>query len=308
MQFRPSGKSIYNSHVRNTQTEKELQMNTITPNEHNFNSQPDGLILKLQSLVTTERKITRQILECINEIEIRKIHLARGYSSMFDFMTKHIGYSAGAAQRRLESARLIRSLPVDLKTNVVVKIEEGKLQLSQLTLVQKMIREKNKDTTRKINSFQKNEILQNIENKTIKETEILLAQKLDLKIPTIDKQQCHKDESISLTMTFSKEEFELLEKIKNIKSNSLERLTIKDTILHLAKIELKKKATQKFSEKCCEYKDPQTNKICQSRVYLSIDHIKPRWAGGTDEKTNLQILCLNHNQYRYLQQSNIQAR
>ena len=224
---------------------------------------------------------------------------------MFDFLTKHIGYSAGAAQRRLESARLIRSLPVDLKIEISEKIQDGKLQLSQLTLAQKMIREKSKATNIKFNAFQKNEILQSLENKNLKESAVVLAQKLDLEIPKFDKQQHHKDESVSLTITFSKKEIAILEQIKNIKSNALKKLSLKETILYLAQSELRKKSIQTAKAQCCEYKDPLTNKICGSKMYLSVDHIKPRWAGGTDEPANLRTLCQNHNRFRYMQQAGI---
>lgn len=46
----------------------------------------------------------------------------------------------------------------------------------------------------------------------------------------------------------------------------------------------------------CEYIDPITNKRCQSRFQLELDHILPRALGGNDEPKNLRCLCRVHNQ------------
>jgi 5-methylcytosine-specific restriction endonuclease McrA len=49
----------------------------------------------------------------------------------------------------------------------------------------------------------------------------------------------------------------------------------------------------------CQFKDSKTGKICGSKYFLQADHIKPRFAGGGNEPTNLRPLCSSHNQYRY---------
>ncbi|MBO9666291.1 MAG: HNH endonuclease [Bdellovibrio sp.] len=45
------------------------------------------------------------------------------------------------------------------------------------------------------------------------------------------------------------------------------------------------------------------SKICGSTRFLQIDHRQPVWAGGTNEFQNLQVLCAQHNQYKYRQES-----
>ena len=294
------------------------------------------LIARLQKLVQTERKITHLILECINEIEIRKLHLEQGYSSMYDFLTLKMGYSQAAAQRRLESARLIRQLPTEIKIEINQKIESGELKLSQLSMVQKLSREKQKLTGEKVSVQQKQEILNLITNKTTIETEVEISKSLDLPVLNLDltKARHHKDESVTLTLTFSKEEIELLRQVRDLMSNTTGSTEIKEVILYMAKKELNK--PNKFQKllnakikaklisptieknllniepstpewQCCQFKDPLTKKVCGSRMFLTIDHIHPRWAGGTDEPSNLQILCNNHNMYRYKQQTRIKS-
>jgi len=53
----------------------------------------------------------------------------------------------------------------------------------------------------------------------------------------------------------------------------------------------------------CEFTDSRTGKRCGSTFCLQVDHRKPRWAGGTNDKTNLQVLCAAHNAYKYRQES-----
>jgi hypothetical protein len=47
----------------------------------------------------------------------------------------------------------------------------------------------------------------------------------------------------------------------------------------------------------CQYRDPTTNRICGSRHAVQIDHIIPVARGGTDEPSNLRLLCRRHNDF-----------
>lgn len=71
----------------------------------------DDLMIRFGKLVQTERKITELVLDCINEIERRKIYRARAYPSLFEFLVKEFGYSPSSAVRRIETARLLREIP-----------------------------------------------------------------------------------------------------------------------------------------------------------------------------------------------------
>jgi hypothetical protein len=51
-------------------------------------------------------------------------------------------------------------------------------------------------------------------------------------------------------------------------------------------------------DKCCQYKDYETGTKCGSTFNLEVDHIIPKYAGGTNDPGNLRALCRAHNQYR----------
>ncbi|MBO9667626.1 MAG: HNH endonuclease, partial [Bdellovibrio sp.] len=56
-------------------------------------------------------------------------------------------------------------------------------------------------------------------------------------------------------------------------------------------------------DKCCQFKDRSTGKICGSTRFLQVDHRQAVWAGGSNDLQNLQILCSQHNQHKYRQES-----
>lgn len=377
----------------NVSISNNLNQNLSTESSLNYKKLSSiSLLTHLKELIYSERRITNSVLECINEIELRKIHLESGYSSLFDFLTLGMGYSPAAAQRRIDGARLLRQLP-----EIAPKIEQGHINLSQISLLQKTIRNYQRDTSLKINLKQKKELLNKIANRNFKESELILAQELNLPIPSSPEiKQLHKDESQSITIHFSKEEIETLDQVKNLKSNAIGSLDYKSLFLFLAKQELKKyqkmhrdttditsdkevenkesilkeasgaspisklssnpnpnpntntntdltaatskcleekrKTEIKFSNDLykpvprgiyktilkpgsfCEYRDPVTKKICGSKAFLQVDHIKPRWAfhhekdkSSVHHKENLRVLCGNHNKLVYHLQKSLKT-
>ena len=75
-------------------------------------SLPDLAILnRIKRLTRHERAFTLRVLECLIEIERRKLHFALGYSSMFNFCTSGLGYSGSAAGRRVSAARTMARFP-----------------------------------------------------------------------------------------------------------------------------------------------------------------------------------------------------
>ena len=70
----------------------------------------EQLILNLKSLVHDERRQVVQILDYLREVEVRGLHLARGYSSMFSFCTECLGYSESEAHIRIQAMRLSKEI------------------------------------------------------------------------------------------------------------------------------------------------------------------------------------------------------
>lgn len=294
------------------------------------------LFARMGKLVQTERKITHLILECIAEIDKRKLYLDRAYPSLYEFLVKEYGYSPAAAYRRMESARLLREVP-----EVSEKIQNGALNLTQLSQVQQAVRAVQKTEDRKVDTSEKREVLKDIEFANQKATELALAKKWTLPVLPYELEKINRDESVTLTIHLNKEEAELLDKVKNMVSHSAPNQKWSDVLVYLAKKELKartpKKVAASVTKKAnkletkvgtessvspqkksssgvasltdikktilnkghCQYIDPITQNKCGSQKFLQVDHIYPLWAGGGNERSNLQVLCGQHNRHKY---------
>ena len=308
------------------------------------------LMNRFGKLVQTERKITHLVLECISEIDFRKVYLERAYPSLFEYLVKVYGYSPSAAVRRIESARLMREVP-----EIAGKIEDGSLNLTQLSQVQQAIRITQKQESRKVQTDEKRELLKKIENTTQNQTELILAKELNLPLATQEKERIHQNESVTLTVTFSKEQIAILEEASDLMSHALQNQKWADVFTALAEKEIQRrteikrpspivKVTEKINlpsldqintikgnnpatysmlsparkvikpnlrktifnnDKCCQFKDPLTNKICGSLRFLEIDHIQPIWAGGDNSTDNLRSFCSQHNKFKYAKESGL---
>jgi 5-methylcytosine-specific restriction endonuclease McrA len=92
------------------------------------------LLSGIQALNDRERKIRLTVLFHLREIDKRRLYLPLGYNSLFEFCTRHLGYSRSSAYRRIEAARCIGRFP-----EAAVMLLTGELNLSVLTLISGII-------------------------------------------------------------------------------------------------------------------------------------------------------------------------
>jgi len=68
---------------------------------------PDYLLLaQTRQLARHEQALQILVLDHLREIEARRLHLTRGYGSLFDYVVHELGYTAAAAWRRIKAMRL----------------------------------------------------------------------------------------------------------------------------------------------------------------------------------------------------------
>lgn len=187
------------------------------------------LAQRLETLVRSERKITHLILLHINEIDSRRLYAEQGYDSMFSYLTKYLGYSESGAYRRLQSARLLKDTP-----GVANKLESGALNLSQLTQVQKYLREE-KHQGQLVSTEQTQKILIALEHKNAFETEKVLAVAFNKPAQTQEIIRPQSNESVRVEITFTTEEFKEFEQVKNLLSHTCYRGEWKEVILVLTR-------------------------------------------------------------------------
>lgn len=261
------------------------------------------LLNRLEKLSHTERKITHLILWHILEIENRRLYADRGFSSCFEYLTQGLGYSEGSANRRLQSARLLKQVP-----DAAEKIEAGSLKLSQLAQMQKCLRHE-KQKGKPLTTERAQEILSLVENKNTFETEKVLAKEFDRCVEIREKLRPQKDNSVKLEIILTAEQMKELELAKSLLSHACPEGTWAEVISYLVRnhnkkpkstarsylpVKLRRELFSKANHRC-EYIDPVTQRKCTSKYQLQIDHLVPIAKGGGDKSTNLRLLCRTHN-------------
>ena len=195
------------------------------------------IVEKLKQLVASERKITAEIIEHIQEVDRKKIYVQMGYPTLFSFLTENIGYSAASAQRRIEAARLLNEVP-----EVKEDIKSGSLNLSQVALVAQSIRQKQKEMPEvKIKAEDKKVLLLSIKNQNFENSQKIISQTLDLEIKTFDRKVVQKDESVRMEVTFSKEQMQAFNKVKSLISHINPSASVVEVFDYLVKDYLKRK-------------------------------------------------------------------
>ena len=230
------------------------------------------LTLKLRALVLEERKITRQILELINESARRRLFSEAGYSSLFDWLTRELGYSEGAAQRRIESARLLRSIP-----EVAEKIESGRLSLTNLAKIGSTLRRvKSSELRCEKKSFSATamELVRLVEGKSSRAAEAAIAERFP-ELPKPETVRAVNSENIHAQITLTKTQHAKLERVREIAAHhgatlaelieiaADEFLKRRDPLLREVKArEVKPRGVKAQDKKLANAKLPESNKSC----------------------------------------------
>jgi hypothetical protein len=100
----------------------------------------DVLMSRVDALVREERHITLKVLHHLIEIDRRRLCLPYGYSSLFTYCVRRLGYSESAALRRIRTARCIREHP-----DIYDLLEAGELTMSTVAKLTGVLTADNKD-------------------------------------------------------------------------------------------------------------------------------------------------------------------
>jgi hypothetical protein len=155
-------------------------------------------------------------------VEQRRLYLKKGHGNLFLYLTLEMGYANGPAQRRIDAARLSVVVP-----SLIDDIKQGEINLSQVGVVQQSIRQKESELkeagmkTKQMEALDKAELLNQLKNKSVHESEVIVSQMLDLEMKTKAKIQHQKDESIRLEVTFTKAQWQKLERMRSLVSHSV---------------------------------------------------------------------------------------
>lgn len=236
------------------------------------------LVSRFSSLVKTERKITYEILLHIIEIQRRRLHNKLGFDSMYSYLIKVHGYSGGSAQRRVQSAALLKELP-----EIAESLQEGRVNLTQLNQVQLMMKKKEEQAKHKISTDSKKEIISAIENKTCFETELFLCQALDMPLAARETVRPQKDESLRIELTLSKKLQIKIEEAKSLFSHVKHNPSFSDYLEILTDFAISKKSARRNVR---TGKKPPINKDVKMKKPTSFDFSRETGQNSTAMETS----------------------
>ena len=296
---------------------------------------------RFKAIVKEERRITAEVLLYFREAEKRMLFAEYAYPSLLAFAVGELRYSESAACRRISAMRVMRDIP-----EVKEKIQTGELSLSTVTQASTFIRQSEKQSQEKFTIEEKRDVLKAIEGQSIQKTEkILLSLNPDLKPLTEEKQRAQADGSVQVTTTLDAElmgqleEIQVLlgkkmqikdllkflaqEKLKSLRQKSqrpapptaaVKPITVsnQETVPEPVRtrpaisVHIKRTLLNQSGYRCC-FVDPVSNRRCEEKHHLQIDHIMPKAFGGSDDVTNLEVLCGSHNKLRALQKLGVET-
>lgn len=263
---------------------------------------------ELIECVRRERGCSVEVLRYLRAVDYK----ASGYSSLFSYCTKRLGYSEPEAQVRVRAVRLIIALP-----EVEGYLRKGELSLSVAALVQGVVRRE------KLGSKQARELLKQVKGTSKREADEKLAA-LYPNMPKPERRIPLNAEEVELRFTVKKEEMALVDRLLDRRAHtnferSLGRLFIDLARGALAKLEKNhtqdalprgpskvnsryikaavKRKIWKRDEGRCQFIGKNGHR-CQETHGLQLDHIQPLALGGPTTEENLRLLCGAHNRWR----------
>ncbi len=231
----------------------------------------EQLLSETKIVVNEERRITATLIEHLTEINQRLLFLKLGYSSLFEFVTKELGLSEGATQRRIQCMRLMQDLPETRQA-----YEEGSLSLSNAAKLQSHFQAiKKSGQTRTIE--EKKEIAKNAENKSQSECDQMLT-RLAPELPKPEKTRILSSTVRELKFNISEELFKKIERLKELLGHSHPSATLAELMellvsSHLTKLEKAKGLQPKMVQKCDENNQKSTanSQKCYATTQKSAD-------------------------------------
>lgn len=254
---------------------------------------------RLLKLVRIERRITSKILDILQEVEDGRLYLGWGYSNLFEYLVRGLGYSESLAYQRKAALKICATLP-----EIKEKLDQGVLSLTTLARANKILHTKT--------LTEKRELLLELENKSTREVDKILS-RIQPKVVHAPTKRYVNEHTIRITLNLNEESFQRLERLKALKSHQV--ADYQELIELLVNRELEKynhtSKTPSRSVKPRQIKTSLKNHLlqkakyqcqypgCMQTHYLQIDHIKSVRQGGTNQPKNLQVLCQAHNKFKY---------
>ncbi|MBL6989259.1 MAG: HNH endonuclease [Bacteriovoracaceae bacterium] len=230
------------------------------------------------------------------------------YSSLFAYCQGELGFSEQEAYRRIDAMRLGRQLP-----EVKKSLDSGSLSLTNANMISSLFKKCDLGDDKKV------QIVSDVKGMTKKQCEVKLDKvKVELGIidaPKAERNHKQADGGVRLHLSIKKETFAKLEKLKGLLAHKKDHSTedLLDIMLDNMIVATEKKKFKSLKATKAHKQQKQTRYIpkatrqvvyekangkcqnCGSIYALEIDHLESYAKSGSNDTTNLQLLCRQCN-------------
>lgn len=203
----------------------------------------EKLLSDTKLLVKEERRVQVQLLLHLQEIERRKLFLELGYGSLFDFVTKELGYSESAGYRRIQAMRLMKSVPT-----IEQKLADGSITLTTAAQVQSFLRSEQKSNNHS-NSVDAFQLVNRIENKSSRDVEKCLLSLKPSELLTSEKVRQLTPTHVEIKLVIPDELRQMLDQLRLLFSHVNPNMNYQELISHLASTAIKKYTFEKLVDR-----------------------------------------------------------
>ena len=188
----------------------------------NLGHRTDAEILQAtEQLASDVRRINAEFLRYLREVEGRRLYLALGYPSLYEYCVKALKLSEGSASRRIGAMRLIRDLPKQGGGEILQAVEEGRVNLSTLSTLQRFVNQEAKlpGAPRRYSPEQKQALVKEMEGRSQVECEVRLAEISPQSVPLREKERVLTPVLTEVKFVMSEELKQKLERIRELDSH-----------------------------------------------------------------------------------------
>jgi hypothetical protein len=269
---------------------------------------PDAeLLAAVEALVGKDRTITVEIVASLAEVEMRRLYLGLGYSSLYVYCAQHLRLSEHAAYTRMEAARAVIRFPI-----VLDMLASGDLSLTNIALLGPWLTEENHLA-----------LLEAARHKTKRQVQAQIAElnpraELDTEIIPLSGGRYR------LEMTLNEDAYRMLQRLRELMRHSIPSGDPAEIVPRALKLLLVHVERQKLADtrrprrglrvSATRYVPAEVRRQvltrdqgqcafigaagrCPERTFLELHHVTPFAAGGLATADNLQLRCRAHNLY-----------
>jgi hypothetical protein len=214
----------------------------------------DQLLHQTKDLAQEERKLTTEVLRHLKEVEARLLHLQVGCHSLFDYCVRELRYSEAAASRRIQAMKILKDVPQTAQA-----IEDGKLNLSNVSAVQSFLNREAKDNGKIYTFDEKRDLLQSIENKSRRECDQLLATISPASVLPQEKEKPITDSKTQLSIVLDETVVQNLKRIQELLAHQCPSGSYAEVIGKMTEIVLDKIDPNRKAERARHQNRPTLN-------------------------------------------------